>query len=272
MAMENGFKFKLLFFIAKITRIFHPPGTERFLRLIWDPDMAKGFDTIIPYDKTLKININISFFIEWFIFFKGFYEKSLVETVKKFFLKDGVFVDVGANIGCVSLIAAKTAKQVIAIEPIPWIAERLQNNFNLNNLTNIKIVQCVASDKKGRASFYCPSGDKIHGGMGSLYKDHSRGEKIEVETKTLDEILGDTKVDFIKIDTEGHDKNVIMGAKEIIKKNKPFIVYEYAEDSEGFSEISQKEVSSFLRELGYEFKWIDTINMFCIPPRQNLST
>jgi len=265
MGTKNKFKFHLLFLVAKITRIFHPYGTERFLRLICNPDSAKGFDTVIPYDKTLKININISFFIEWVIFFKGFYEKSLIKTVKKFFPKGGVFVDVGANIGCISLIAAKTAKQVIAIEPISWIAERLQNNFNLNNLTNTKVIQCVASDKKGVVPFYCPFGDKINDGMGSLYKDRSKGKEIKIEMKTLDEILGDTKVDFIKIDTEGHDKNVIMGAKEIIKKNRPFIVYEYAEDSEGFSEISQKEVSSFLCGLGYELKWIDGINMLCIP-------
>lgn len=46
--------------IAKLTRKFHPRGTERFLRLFHNPDKVKGFETIISYNGNLKIHINTS--------------------------------------------------------------------------------------------------------------------------------------------------------------------------------------------------------------------
>lgn len=247
--------------VASITRRFHPRGTERLLRLICNPDNTVGFDTVIPYDKTLEININTSFFTEWFIFFKGFYEEPLIELVKEKF-NGGTFVDVGANIGCVSLIAAKTANKIISIEPVPFIADRLQKNFDINRFTNTQVVRCVASDRGGTVPFYL-AGNGMHSGMGSLYSSHARGEEIKVEMKTLDEIIGNEKVDFIKIDTEGHDRNVIMGAKETIRKNKPIIIFEDAPEDDGLSDISRKDVYDFLESLNYTIKRFDEINVIC---------
>jgi len=259
-----NFKEKVLCWLAILTRRWHPRGIERFLRLIYHPDTCVGFNTIIPYDKTLKIYINTAFFTEWFIFFKGYYEEPLIKMIKKYLLQNGTFVDVGANMGDITLIAAKIAKNVIAIEPVPAIAARLQRNCDLNKLNNVKVVRSAVSNKKGTVSFYL-AGKGMHSGMGSFYAEHAKGAKTKVRAETLDEIIGDSKIDFIKIDTEGHDRNVIMGAKKTIKKNRPIIIYEDADDCEKLSDIPQSEIDKFLGGLGYKQKKFDEQNVLCLP-------
>ena len=113
--------------LAWLTRKFHPRGTERLLRLVYHPDKVRCFNAIIPYDGDLRIHINTASFIEWKLYFYGYHDPELVGLIKQHF-KSGVFVDVGANIGVITLIAAKAAREVIAIEPIPGIARRLRQN------------------------------------------------------------------------------------------------------------------------------------------------
>lgn len=258
----------ILKFIAKITRKFHPPGTERLIRLLCNPDAEKGFETVIPYDKGLKIRINSSFFVEWFIFFKGHYELKIIRLIKKFMPENGIFVNVGANIGDMALIGAKIGF-VIAIEPVPFLANRLYENFKLNSMENWEIHRCAASDKNGQTAFFT-AGEGMNFGMGSLYKSHAKGQPITVETKTLDAILGGRKTDIIVIDTEGHDRNVIFGARETISRSKPVIIYEDTEETDSLTDISKKDTEDFLGSLGYSFFRIDSTNTLCLPANQKL--
>ena len=138
-----------------------------------------------------------------------------------------MFVDVGANIGCHSLIASKIASKVIAIEPIESLRNRLSANIRLNNINNIIIKPVAVSDYIGTVSFFLPKDDAANQGIGSLSRKEYTGKEIKVPVTTLDELLkNEERIDFIKIDVEGHSKEVIFGAKEIIKKFKPLVIYE----------------------------------------------
>jgi len=156
MNSNNGFKFKLISFIAKITRIFHPRGTERLLRLIYHPDKrgSDHFQTIISYDENLSFNINSSSFIEWLIFFYGFYELGIVKIIKKLIKPDFVCFDIGANIGAHTLLMAKRCNAVFAFEPNPAIFKKLLDNLTLNKFKNVIPVQSAVSDFSGQSILY----------------------------------------------------------------------------------------------------------------------
>lgn len=229
METKNNNVLNMIEAIAKITRRFHPKGTERLLRLFYSPDKRQNdfLETIIPYDKDLKIHIDTRALIEWQIFFKGYYEKHITDLIKRKLPKNGVFVDVGANIGCHTLIISKIAKKVIAIEPVEMIRNRLLANLKLNDINNVIIEPTFISDYIGMTSFFLPKENISGQELGSFSKNENSGEEIKVPVITLDELLkNEERIDFIKIDVEGHSKQVISGAKEIIKKFNPFIIYE----------------------------------------------
>ena len=256
--------------IAKFTRLFHPRGTERLLRLFYSPDKRQNdyLETIIPYDKDLEICIDTRSFIEWQIFFKGYYELPTINLIKKYLPKGGVFIDVGANIGNVSLIAAKIASKVIAIEPVQKFIDRIKRNFAINKMNNVSILPFAASDKAGIVSFYAIKEGIANGMRGSFYQDHAKNEteEIQVEAKTLDEMLKDeTRIDFIKIDTEGNDGRVILGSLKIIEKHHPIIIFEYVEESWKSSGIEFPLIEDKLNSLGYKLKRIDDSNILCLP-------
>jgi FkbM family methyltransferase len=202
----------------------------RLLRLLYNPDKRQNdyIETIISYDKDLKIHINTKSFIEWTIFFWGYFEKHVADFVKRNLPKGGVFIDVGANIGNNSLIASKIASKVIAIEPNPKILERLKQNIDLNNLKNVIVYDYAISNFIGESEFFIPDESFSNQGVASLsLRENIPMRKIKVRVTTLDELLkNEERIDLIKIDVEGHSKEVIQGAKNIIKKFKPIIIYE----------------------------------------------
>ena len=127
-----------------------------------------------------------------------------------------VFVDIGANIGVFTVPVARQvgpAGTVIAIEPVPAIADYLRRNIALNGLTNVRVNQCAAFKQDVEAlPFYQAPAD--HFGMGALAAQF-HAEPIHVPARTLDHILADeevAKVDLIKIDVEGFEAAVFQGA------------------------------------------------------------
>ncbi|MCX7698096.1 MAG: FkbM family methyltransferase [Candidatus Goldbacteria bacterium] len=226
-------KNKLIKTLAFLTRnLPYIKGEKRIWRLIYNPDKRQNdyIETIIPYDKNLKIHINTSSFIEWDIFVSGYYEPHIVKLIKKYLKKDDVFVDVGANIGCHTLIAAKICKKVIAIEPEPNVRNRLIQNIKLNNLKNVIVYDYAISDYVGEGNLYPPLDDNSHKGLSCLiYKNdlNLKNESIKVKVITLDELLkNEEKINFIKIDIESFNRTAIFGAKNIIKKFNPIVLYE----------------------------------------------
>jgi hypothetical protein len=105
----------LVVLVATITRKFHPRGTERFLRWIYDPDRTgKDFKLapiVVPYyDK--KMLVDPSSLLEWHIYFKGSYAIDTVEFIRERVRPYWVSIDVGANIGTHALIMAKWSQGV----------------------------------------------------------------------------------------------------------------------------------------------------------------
>ena len=81
---------------------------------------------------------------------------------------------------------------------------------------------------------------------------------LKVKTAKLDDILSNKEIGFIKIDVEGHEKNVINGAVEIIRRNKPSLLVEI---EERHSKTSVEETLNFINKLGYKSYFLSGTNL-----------
>jgi FkbM family methyltransferase len=175
------------------------------------------------------------------------------------------FLDIGAHYGYFTLLGSKLVGEtgkVSAFEPSVNSFRLLELNCSLKR--NISIYQQAVSDAPGSIHFY--EFDNLHSEYNSIDSSQFENEewfrqsppdKISVSATTIDQI---TESGFcpkiIKIDVEGGEYNVIMGALTFIKNNAPFIAMEYLEP--GRHNIAHQKAVTFLRENGYKTHIIDS--------------
>lgn len=177
-------------------------------------------------------------------------ERNIVKAISsKFRLKRGwVFIDVGAYVGFYSVLAAGQVGRhgiVVAVEPAPENFRMLR--FNVARYDNIIPVRvaCWSEDGVGRL-YLNPAAPSTHSLMGS-----GRGIRVrKYRLDTLAEVLSLPRVDAIKIDVEGGEINVLMGASRILGEVKWILV-------EVHSNMLGRRVEEFLREKGFTLHWID---------------
>jgi FkbM family methyltransferase len=140
-------------------------------------------------------------------------------------------LDIGANIGNHTAFFCDWAQRVIAFEPNPPICRRLNRLIDENALHNVVALSIGLSDQEGELNFYTTPGAA---GMASL-EAASAGICVgTVPVARGDAVLRQqnvTDVDFIKIDVEGHEREVLRGLQGTIGANQPVIVAEYGETS-----------------------------------------
>lgn len=140
-----------------------------------------------------------------------------------------VVVDVGANTGLFSVLAARRQPdaEVHAIEPVPRVFELLRHNVLLNGLSNVTCHQLAFSDSSDTAVMYVPREDLPI--MASMLPDwRSDVDQIEVSARTLDDFAAHLgkPIDVLKIDTEGTEALVLAGGMQTLNKDQPFVVCE----------------------------------------------
>jgi FkbM family methyltransferase len=121
---------------------------------------------------------------------------------------DGVFVDLGANIGMYGLVvaAARPGARIIAIEPDPVIGARLANNRALSRLANVTICAEAAGDAVGELAFARDSHN-----LGESRIDLLGDLKVPVRPLTaILEAQGLTAIDALKIDVEGYEDRALV--------------------------------------------------------------
>jgi len=178
-------------------------------------------------DKKTKIILNRKFgYVDMMIFKNGIYEKEIVDDIFKELNTDKTFLDIGSNIGQHTLLLAPYCKEVYAFEPIKAVFNQFNESIRLNKLSNIHTFNIAISDKKESKHFNYV---KNHAGTSSFVERNSDAETeiMIVHTDTLTNILGEKKIDVIKIDVEGFEAVVILGNKDFILQNRPIIFLEF---------------------------------------------
>ena len=187
------------------------------------------------------------------------YEKEL-DIIDKYADKSMDALDVGVYRGVYSYKLSQNFKTVHAFEPNPLLFPYLEKNLK-KIIKNIKLYNYALSDINGKSELKLPlrSNSIFKDNIEELFKlgaatMHHENEidnykKVPINIKKLDEIKIDNKIGFIKIDVEGHEKNVLEGGRETIKENKPVLLIEIEEKH---TRKPVEETINFVRSLNYE--------------------
>jgi FkbM family methyltransferase len=200
------YMFKFLYSIIKFLRL-----DNHVLLKISVPKY--GYKAYCPINKNDLINMTIR-------------EDEIIEL---FTPKEGdVVIDIGAHIGRYTIIGAKrvgTKGKVVAIEANPSNFEMLNRNIKLNQLTNIISINNAVYSKETKIKLYLPGEELGHTTYNTVMSDRAKNEDkfVEVSANTLDYLLqlkGITDVNWVKIDVEGAEFEVLKGAHNVLSNSK----------------------------------------------------
>jgi FkbM family methyltransferase len=180
-----------------------------------------------------------------------FYGPSAPPAALKFLPSGGVAIDVGANLGEWAVPMAKAvgaSGHVLCFEPNPPVAEALARTLRINNLRQARVLQGALSSHASTAQLIVEIENSGRSRLGSP----AAGERaVSVETRRLDDALaglGLLRVDLIKIDVEGHERDVIEGASETLRRFGPAVVIESGHESAE----DRRALADAVEQLGYE--------------------
>lgn len=223
---------------------------------------------VITHDKGIS---------HWVI--KGYiWEQNIRDIIFKYIKHDTTIIDIGANMGThtVSIInelnrRGQTAK-IVAFEPQPFIFSVLTENIrskNANNITDLH--SCGLSNRKTVIFMDMPdySCTDNPGGVGMLFNTVPDHTKTRVEIETLDSFNYEN-VSFMKIDVEGHENEVLDGAKQTILKSKPVIIVEILggvllETATPDQLIYINNTIQHIKDFGYSVTLIACSDYLCLP-------
>jgi FkbM family methyltransferase len=150
--------------------------------------------------------------------------------------KVDVVLDIGANTGIYSLVAAtNTNAAIYAFEPVPFVFSLLEENVALNNLKNIVPVQNVVSESEGTVELFIPregwvdvaSVERSHVSRYAAEEDQT---KIECQSVTVDAFLLErshqNQLVLAKVDVEGAEKKVVQGMSRLLDQKKIIVLAE----------------------------------------------
>jgi len=204
-----------------------------------------------------KADIFISTAIEdW-----GMWERSSTAITRQLCAGAVDFIDIGANIGWYTLVAAQSLAgrgHVHSFEPDPAHVGRLKASVALNRIGNVTVNDWALSDRTGSANLYLNEANR---GDNSLFPAGERGRAIPVELRRLDDyagIAGDRPL-VVKIDVQGAELDVLAGAERLLSTY-PHEVVVMCEMSPRNLEAgggSAAELAAFFNRLGFAAALID---------------
>lgn len=206
-----------------------------------------------------------------------------LEFLKDVLNKNDIFLDIGANIGIFSLVAASkiTSGKIYAFEPFPDVYDKLSENIRLNDLGHlIKVVKKVVSDKSGKEEFLLE--DKSE--TASIVNRTNRNLAFKkIPSIKLDDFISAEHlqyIDLVKIDVEGAEFKVLKGFSDYIKRGKVgSIIFEINKNNIYFDGDTKRILSfliknqyhifnfenNYLKKLeSYDYNPVQTINLIAI--------
>lgn len=165
-----------------------------------------------------------------------------VNFIWNYLMPGDTFIDVGANIGQLTLTGAKKVDktgQVFSIEPHPSTFKFLNKNIKLNGFKNIKTYNLAIGDKNGKACF-----SNIRSDDQNFITDKG---SIEIDVKKLDDLFLNKKIELLKIDTEGYELFVLNGALNLLKNTEAVYLEIYQTNFERYNYDIKKIVNLLLQ-------------------------
>lgn len=181
-------------------------------------------------------------YIQNLIFLEGdYFDVDQLKEIKKYIPNHAVILDIGTNIGNHTIFFAKEcyANKIYSFEPTEKTFSILTKNLQINHLEELVDAKNIAlGDQKTKADVICVD-EKNCGG--NKVNKNSDGTVI---METLDNLSIKEKIDFIKIDVEGFEYEVLKGGMTTIDKNRPYIYVEIFDQN-------YDKVNHLLKTMGY---------------------
>jgi len=243
---------------------------KRWLRKI--PFVRKMWNSLhsaaIP-DYPVLFNINgIKLFanpnihgVGWILLVQGVYEPGTVDLFMKLLTREGmVVVDLGANVGYFTMVAAKlvgNSGKVYAFEPEPSNFELLLRNIKLNGYTNVVPINKAVSNREGPGELFISNHRTSES---QIFKRENGSEIVPIESTSLDIFFNDRDhhIDVIKMDIEGAEELALHGMSSVLKNNQHIkIITEFNPETLEKAGSSPKEYLTIFIELGFKLYRID---------------
>jgi FkbM family methyltransferase len=201
-----------------------------------------------------SMNLDLSDWIQRNIYF-GTYEREETEIVKRYLRSGMTFVDVGANVGYYTVLAASlvgSTGHVFAFEPSPYAFQRLSQMAERNKLLQVRCFRAGLGEKTGECSLYLGPGNNH---SPTMIEHAGLSPMAEAEVLTLDEWVNDWKVsriDVLKLDIEGWESKLLRGAARLLADRRiNSVLCEFNEYWLKEAGSSPKELLAILNEAGF---------------------
>ena len=144
----------------------------------------------------------------------GLHEFNDMGFLLHFLRPDDLFVDIGANVGSYTILAAaESGTSVISVEPVPSTFKRLESNILVNNIIKkVSLFNIGLGSEPGKVRFTRSLDTVNH------VATVDETDVIDIQVDTLDHLIGLQSPALIKIDVEGYETSVLNGAAETLKK------------------------------------------------------
>jgi FkbM family methyltransferase len=230
----------IFFHYRAFKKLFQNPSTERIVEV-------NGYKMLlIPYDEGISTEL---------LLFKT-HEPLSTEILKKLLKSGMTCIDIGSNIGYYALLERRIVGEkgkVIAIEPSPINLYYLRRNIALNRFNDVEVFNYAFSNFDGECLFLH---DKRHSNLSKVLNNDieksCESQLFRIPCKRLDSFLKEhplKNIDFIRMDVEGHEAEIIIGGYQTIRTYKPILFLEIHKGILGLNKTLK--LLKTLEELGY---------------------
>lgn len=191
----------------------------------------------------------------------GFYESPQMRVYRNLIRKGDVVLDIGANIGWYTTHFGHwvgSEGRVYGFEPLPHLVRWAREAIEFNDLENICTLPHLGlGAENGECTVYTFAGlNDCHASMTTLGRDDALPHTCRIST--LDHFVkqqGIDRIDVMKVDCEGHEREVFAGARQTLAKFKPIVTFEINQDCIRSRSLKPSDVESALRDAGYSDFW-----------------
>lgn len=222
---------------------------------IWTQARPENPFTYVPYDNLiLTVEANLKSITTAVLLAQGDWFEAEMELWRTQIRHDMTVIDVGANVGVYTFSAAQRVGEtgkVIAIEPFKACVNCLQETSRINQLPWVKIYEAAASDHCGSAKLSLHNASELNEVISDNSPSSDSANTVTIQCLTLDSLIETenlTRVDWLKIDAEGHEIKVLQGAERLLTEFKPNIIYENIAGAHG----SNGAIMEYIQAKGYQ--------------------
>lgn len=201
----------------------------------------------------IEFELDLGEVIDASLYYSGSFEADAERSIAASLEAGCVAIDIGANFGYHSFAMARRcgpAGRVIAIEPTSWAFAKLRRNAALNPFTNIDFLRLGLGDADL---------GEITTAFQSSYRLDGQSSMVEerIEIRRLDTLVAQlelNRLDFIKLDVDGHEARVLRGARQTLARFRPQMLFEITPSALRRNGDDPGELIGMLLALGYNFR------------------